>query len=393
MTSHRTLVAVAVVVVVVLGSAGAVSIAGRQAPDPAAAAGGKKTHTELPDTEATTCLVCHEGQDKAKVPHAPVEAGMCSTCHEFSGTGDETTVALAGGAASDNTAPLCTMCHDDVGTAVKLEHAHAPAAMGECVTCHNPHGSDQPRILTAEPVELCGMCHDDVATATKLEHAHAPAAAGECVTCHNPHGSEQPRILTAEPAELCGMCHDDVATATKLEHAHAPAAAGECATCHNPHGSERERLLTSSQVELCTTCHDDVSAELALENSHAPAKVACAACHDPHGSKQPMKLRAATNDLCLECHLVTSRAKTTLFGRPVSGDVVALISPDHVIRLDRSRRFGHPLMNHPVSGPKDPVNAEKPLTCISCHLPHGAEGPALQRYAEQSPSEACVKCH
>lgn len=306
MTRHRS----SLLVGALAGLIGAVSLAGRQEQAPAspsaavaaqAAPTAGKAHLEIPDTESTTCLTCHEGLDQAKVPHAPVAGGMCAACHEFSGEGQGTKVALAGGAVSDNTAPLCVTCHDEVGTATKLEHAHQPAA------------------------------------------------------------------------------------------------SGDCAMCHSPHGSEHGRLLKSPQAELCTTCHDDVGEQLKLANPHAPVKVSCAACHDPHGSAQPTKLRAAINELCLACHLVTrgaeSAPKTTLFGRAIGADVVPLVSPERVVMLDASKQFGHPLVNHPVAGPKDPVDGEKPFTCLSCHLAHAANGPALQRYAEEDPSEACAKCH
>jgi len=215
--------------------------------------------------------------------------------------------------------------------------------------------------------------------------------------CHNPHGSDHERLLTNVQEELCTICHDDVAAALKTEHAHAPAASGECVMCHSPHGSDQERLLNTPQVELCTICHADVAERLKLAHPHAPVKVSCAVCHDPHGSAHATQLREATNELCLACHLLTrtpeSQPKTTLFGRDVSATVAPLITPERVIGLDRTRQYGPPLMRHPVAGPKDPVDPTKPFTCLSCHLPHGADGPALQRYAGTNPSEACVRCH
>jgi len=299
--------------------------------------------------EAATCLICHEGLDQGPVQHAPVAGGMCTTCHEFSGSGEEMKVALVGGAVSDNTAPLCTMCHDDVAAALETEHTHAPAASGDCVLCHNPHRSDHEHLLNSPQVELCTMCHGDVATALETAYAHAPAASGECTLCHNPHGSIQPR------------------------------------------------QLNGPEVELCATCHDDVAEQLALAHPHAPVKASCAVCHDPHGSTRATKLREDTNDVCLACHLVRPEPevapRTSLFGRDVGPDLVPLLNPERVIALDRTRRYGHPLMRHPVAGPKDPIDPTKPFTCLSCHVPHGSGSPALQRYAAESASEACTKCH
>lgn len=296
-----------------LATSGAVSLlAGRQAPpSPQATAPQKaeqarqptagKIHTEIPDTKGETCLGCHEGLDKAKVIHAPVAAGECTTCHEFAGKGDATNVKLAGGAAPANTGPLCLTCHEDVGKAAIGPGAHGPAASGECGTCHLPHGSD--------------------------------------------HAS----------------------------------------------------LLSVPEAELCTTCHDDVAGQLKFPSVHKPAAAACSLCHDPHGSANPAKTREAVNPLCLACHMPASGRNAgqtaSLFGRSVPDALAPLLSPEARVALDPLRRRNHPVVGHPVSGPKDPRDEKRPFTCVSCHGPHGTEGPGLRRFSGNDPSGFCVECH
>ena len=100
-----------------------------QTPPVAAAAsqpaGAAKAHPEIPDTEAATCLTCHDDVNKGKVVHAPVEGGMCTGCHEFSGQGDATKVTLAGGVKADAVGELCTTCHDSVAADMKATY-HTP---------------------------------------------------------------------------------------------------------------------------------------------------------------------------------------------------------------------------------------------------------------------------
>jgi predicted CXXCH cytochrome family protein len=292
---------------------GAVSLLpGRQAPPSAQAAtpqkaqpvlqqSAGKVHTEIPDTRGETCLGCHEGLDKAKVVHAPVAAGECTACHEFSGKGDTTAVRLTGGAVPAGAGSLCVTCHEGVGKAASLPGAHGPAASGECGACHLPHGSDH------------------------------------------------------------------------------------------------TNLLVAPEAGLCTTCHDGVAGQLKLPNVHQPAAASCSLCHDPHGSANPAKTREAVNPLCLACHMNgadrSARQATNLFGRPVPNALAPLLSPGARVALDPLRRRNHPVVGHPVSGPKDPRDEKRPFTCVSCHGPHGTEGPGLRRFSGNDPSRFCVECH
>lgn len=288
----------------VVATAGAVAIQAPQTPPAPAAqaeAPSGKPHMEVPDTESSTCLMCHEDIAKAEVVHAPVAEGMCTTCHEFSGAGESMRVALAGG-TTDDTAPLCTMCHDDIAGLLKAPHVHGPAAEGGCTTCHSPHGSASKGLLTAPQAELCGMCHADVAE------------------------------------------------------------------------------------------------DLGKKTPHKPAAAACTLCHDPHGGPNPAQLRAEVNPLCLQCHSSTAPppppegSPGKFFGQVVDVALVPLLSPNGLVTLDPLMRRNHPVVGHPVRGPKDPLNEERPFSCVSCHTPHGADNVELTRFGGPR-GEFCVNCH
>jgi predicted CXXCH cytochrome family protein len=267
---------------------------------PAPAASGK-AHPEIPDTEAATCLTCHEDIGKGKVVHAPVEGGLCTGCHEFSGTGDDTKISLAGGATSDAVSGLCTTCHDDVANDLKAAVQHAPVQSGECLTCHDPHKSEQAGLLKGAQGELCVTCHDGVADALKKASVHAPAAS-------------------------------------------------RCSTCHNPHGSAKAMLLWEAPNALCQACH-------AL-----PAVVP--------GMPPPEKVTVGERAVIVKAELPLSKQTN----------------------LDSAGR-GHPLVNHPTSGPSDPLKKDRPFTCVSCHAPHGSATPKLIAFELKPGEGVCQKCH
>jgi predicted CXXCH cytochrome family protein len=55
--------------------------------------------------------------------------------------------------------------------------------------------------------------------------------------------------------------------------------------------------------------------------------------------------------------------------------------------FEKRKRLGHPL-----SG-KDPLREGRSFGCISCHMPHSAEGPYLIRYKVSDPADLCEYCH
>jgi predicted CXXCH cytochrome family protein len=154
-------------------------------------------------------------------------------------------------------------------------------------------------------------------------------------------------------------------------------------------GEKTEIGLTASPIELCAACHDAGKEP----EKHAPyAQGHCILCHDPHTSEFVALTRAPTNTLCLACH----------GGRPANGATVSLfeeqkISPDEFNRfpkilLDRNEHFGHPFLEHPVTGGPDPFREGRSFSCLSCHLPHGAPQPKLLLPAWQK-LEVCDNCH
>jgi predicted CXXCH cytochrome family protein len=251
--------------------------------------------------------------------------------------------------------------------------------------------------------ETCLGCHEGL---DKTKVVHAPVAAGECTACHEFAGKGDATTVklahgatSASTGSLCVTCHEEVGKAANGAGGHGPAATGECGTCHQPHGSDYPSLMAAPEAEICTACHDDVAGQLKLANVHKPAAGSCALCHNPHGSGNSAKTRETINTLCLACHLASAGTgrgagdAPALFGRPVPEVLAPLLSPQARVALDRLRRRNHPIIGHPVSGPKDPLDESRPFTCVSCHGPHGTDGPRLKRFSSDDPSGFCVKCH
>lgn len=330
------------------------------APAAHAAEPPKELVPKAPCTNAT----CHAGFPKKKEVHGPVAAGECASCHVWKDNKHEFTLARKGTA-------LCTECHDDLifpkakpkeagkGTEVpapekgkeepkagKKQVVHEPVR-DECANCHDPHGGDTPKMLTAGLVKLCETCHDEVVTKAKAKDSrsvHSAVLEGKaCMSCHKPHVSEFAKLLKAKPMDACLSCHDKPLTVAAAapggepvtrtipsvkeqlatsKHIHPPMDDKDCGLCHTAHASSHVSLLTEEyppgfyapfdlkSYALCLQCHEKKpfteektkaatgfrNGALNLHYLHVNKPVkgrTCRACHASHASNQPLQIRDA----------------------------------------------------------------------------------------------------
>jgi DmsE family decaheme c-type cytochrome len=140
-----------------------------------------------------------------------------------------------------------------------MRTSHHPVREGkmECSSCHNPHEGARPAMIKAESVnELCYTCHTEKRGPFLFEHAPVRE---DCVSCHEPHGSNHKPLLTSKMPNLCWNCHftgsghfgsgDNFSTEKGVTAAPAGAPTGfptvnsrfiekSCKNCHtNLHGS------------------------------------------------------------------------------------------------------------------------------------------------------------
>jgi predicted CXXCH cytochrome family protein len=333
------------------------------------ARGAQATKPQAPATAAPgSCMSCHAALVKQAVPHDPVSE--CSTCHTQDKGNAHKFTPVAEGAA------LCTTCHEVAKATDKF--VHGPVAVGDCVTCHNPHGSANKRLLRTPGAKLCEQCHEDMtAKLASKRFAHAPVKT-DCVGCHNPHASPIRYQLKAQGSALCLSCHKDTAKLIETSPVkHDAVSQGQaCLTCHEPHAADVRPQLRAGSMTLCLTCHDrpmdtaagpiqDIKAWLtANPNLHGPIKQQdCVGCHKPHESEHfrllkqdyPAKFYSPFDpknyELCFTCHqpdLVRVERTTTLTGFRDG---------------DRNLHFVH-------------VNrTEKGRTCRACHEAHSSTEP------------------
>ena len=151
-----------------------------------------------------------------EVPELP--RGRASQLRSFSarqGRASAASVATAFTAARKRTllkAPqptLCYQCHADQKAQFNMPiHHKVNEGLVKCTDCHDVHGTFLANNLksTEDQNAICTKCHTDVRGPFTFEHA--PVRAEGCMTCHTPHGTQNPRLLNMPSiATLCNQCH------------------------------------------------------------------------------------------------------------------------------------------------------------------------------------------
>jgi DmsE family decaheme c-type cytochrome len=161
----------------------------------------------LLDDRGGFCLPCHHEAKTGfvRVSQHPVMQGnvTCLSCHRFiKRVDDRLGYDLAG---------ICRDCHPAQGGPFPYEHEAVngySVEEGGCTECHNPHGSENDRLLVQPTSHLCRRCHAPVGHAT----AHGGIwAAYDCQVCHTDiHGSFVSNLFLdpALAAKLGGNCYD-----------------------------------------------------------------------------------------------------------------------------------------------------------------------------------------
>jgi predicted CXXCH cytochrome family protein len=330
------------------------------------------------------CLQCHRtGLDVPEKGsrHAVLDMG-CDTCHLTHKTGADPTPENRFH-LTKNPPELCQECHDIKDADLQKAHNNQPFGNANCLECHDPHQSDQPKLMR--------------------QFLHAPFEAKACDTCHAPSKDGTVVLTQADSKSLCLTCHDDKGKEIESAKVPHPGAAGDCTDCHSPHAASQPGLPKTDAVAICLSCHTDIDELRKKPAHHQPAFTqGCATCHTPHGGDIDHLLRAKGNDLCLECHGPDAAAK------PVPGQHLVTIfngqvrlpddyfSKNRVVVLPLRYGLGHPVDGHPVSDVMDPADKTKvktPLSCLSCHQPHASAQPGLLAKDRANNMAFCDTCH
>ena len=228
------------------------------------ARGGKATIRAFslmePQQVLDSCLACHARDlTRANIrrsSHTLADV-VCSNCHSIHRS-QSPKFLLA-----KKQANLCFDCHANRRADFSLPSKHRVLeGFMQCSDCHNPHGAPsatwrmglRPRMVdTAHATEEpCLKCHTDKRGPFVFEH---PAVRVDgCESCHNPHGSTNPRMLRRPAvATICLECHNgagnfgrqgDGIKTQSSSHNMADPRYRNCTTCHvRIHGSNADTLF------------------------------------------------------------------------------------------------------------------------------------------------------
>lgn len=261
------------------------------------------------------CRQCHAPRDLQKVLHPPVSEGLCLYCHDPHASDNHVRLRLSVFDTCTQCHPSKRIQNAVSATRHgALDPQRNPLV---CVACHDPHQSDyEKRLKQWPPMNVCLTCHDKVVEGWDKpllnmkewldahpdnELRHGPVREGMCNKCHEPHGTNEFRMLRGSfPPEfywpykkgetygLCFGCHDRRLIETqKVE---APAAAAKQGKIDYAKLPEGERLVRAG-----TTGFRNGDENLHFKHTNKPDKGrTCRDCHDFHASPNPKHIRTST---------------------------------------------------------------------------------------------------
>lgn len=167
----------------------------------------------------------------------------------------------------------CHVDKQDWINSVKSKHGAINIGDG-CQNCHDPHGTGQPKMMKAATVkDMCLKCHSQELVTDeegyKLQNIgkhldenpdwHGPIQWGDCAMCHNPHGSDNLRMLNKpfpktfytkfdEKNYICFECHDSA----KIKNAQTI----EDTNFRNGNSNMHFLHVGKEKGRTCRACHD-----------------------------------------------------------------------------------------------------------------------------------------
>ncbi len=338
-----------------------------------------------PKADAATCLGCHEDKTKGKSVHSAIAMG-CLSCHEVRVNRETTRVKLI----TATPYKLCLTCHADKD-ATQIKGQVHPPAVRDCLTCHDPHTSDNKNQLLKDTTgdskkdNLCLECHTQGTNVAEKGSRHAALDMG-CSTCHITHKTgergkrEFDYHLTKDAPALCVDCHDVKDAALVKTHQGQPFETADCLSCHDPHQSAAPKLMRAfmhdpfaskscdichqpakdgkvvltqaTAKDICVTCHSDKAEQIdKAKVPHPGAAGDCTDCHNPHAGRSPGFPKPNPVAVCLGCH--TDQAE------------------------QGKKHYAH-----------QPAFEQG---CAICHDPHGNNNEHLLRVSK--PNVLCLECH
>lgn len=182
-----------------------------------------------------TCSACHQAHLQWGNDGFDQHAGTqmtCMSCHSVHGS-TKNLVLL-------DDAKFCGKCHVNVSSQF-MNRSNHPKKDGNvsCIGCHDISGKNEPNFGFGSGAN-CYSCHPELSGPYLYEHEVTSSFSTEggegCVSCHDPHGSPNDRLLREPINNLCQQCHG-VPPLHRTAH-QGQYASVDCFECHSEvHGS------------------------------------------------------------------------------------------------------------------------------------------------------------
>ena len=161
---------------------------------------GKNATSAVAD-QNNNCINCHDGDigNAWHVSDHDSNTVSCAGCHTSHADNDPVLTTAT-------QVEVCFDCHQQQRTQSMKPYAH-PLRQGEmsCNDCHSAHGDSSELLLTRQTLnDTCYDCHAETRGPYLWEHA---PVSEDCSSCHDPHGSNQPGMLSMRAPLLCQSCH------------------------------------------------------------------------------------------------------------------------------------------------------------------------------------------
>ncbi|MGK5083759.1 cytochrome c3 family protein [Bdellovibrionota bacterium FG-1] len=302
------------------------------------------------------CSSCHADHQHRPNGHFPAAAGLCKACHDVKP--GHLTDPKGNKVTNKSVADTCLACHGNM-QAHSVIHPALTQDPDSCITCHNPHGSDQIFSLRLNIQDTCLQCHDMMPDKSKSIHGVIKSDSMSCVNCHFPHSGDNKKMLRGKPRELCLSCHNQEVSAVvsndprtlpnigqKVNDAafiHSAAYDDDsCINCHNAHAAKNTRLLKNNYPSTYATKYDAGSPAVGTAPARPNSYALCFQCHNPSMLNQNI-----------------SGAETNFHDdKLVNGKVVK-----------KNLHWFH------VVDAAGSIDKDRGKSCFVCHDPHGSEQP------------------
>lgn len=198
------------------------------------------------DKALSACAACHlphQDMDSYGFNAHTLQQANCTDCHKLHAPTPVVGLLL------DDKTEFCGRCHKNANLGFMRRSNH-PVLQGAmtCLSCHRFFKrADQNQAYGF--ARVCEDCHSDVSGPYRYEHPAANAydvQGSGCIECHDPHGSENDKLLKQPVGPLCQACHAVPRHTTAHDGAYANL---DCLTCHTDiHGSAVDSRLLDPNI-------------------------------------------------------------------------------------------------------------------------------------------------